>query len=103
MTEPLPVVITALAAQHIRKAEEWWRENRAAAPHAVREELQRVLFLIARQPRIGSRATNVRMSGVRRIFLPTIKYHVYYQELPSPDRVEVLAFWHSRRGTGPAI
>jgi hypothetical protein len=46
MSEPRPIQITALAAQHIRTAEEWWRENRQAAPNAVRLELQRAFVLI---------------------------------------------------------
>ena len=98
MTEPFAVELTALAAQHIRKAETWWRTNREAAPNAIRQELQRAFTLIALQPQIGSRATNVKLKSVRRIFLPAIKYHLYWYE-----RVEVVAFWHSRRGTGPPI
>jgi len=103
MSEPLPVTFTALAARHIRKAEEWWRENRMLAPNAVRQELERALMLIAGQPRIGSRAINVQTPGVRRIFLPIIKQHLYYHILESPDRVEVVALWHARRGKGPPI
>ena len=52
MNKALRVEFTALAAQHVREAEEWWRLNRPAAPNAVREELQRVLPIIAAQPRI---------------------------------------------------
>lgn len=103
MSEPLPIQITALAAQHIRTAEQWWRENRQAAPNAVRLELQRAFVLIATQPRIGSHATNVILAGVHRIFLPKIKYHLYYHLLTSPERVEIVAFWHARRGKGPPI
>ena len=103
MSEPLPVTFTALAARHIRKAEKWWRENRTLAPNAVRQELERALVLIANQPRIGSRAINVKMPAVRRIFLPIIKQHLYYHVHESPDRVEVVALWHTRRGTGPPI
>jgi len=103
MTEPLPVQVTALAAHHIREAEDWWRENRQAAPNAVRFELQRALLLIAGQPRIGSRATNVKLAGVRRISLAKIKYHLYYHVLAKPERVEVVALWHARRGQGPPI
>jgi plasmid stabilization system protein ParE len=84
MKEPLPVEITALAAQHIRKAERWWRENRTAAPNAVREELEHALTLIAAQPRIGGRATNVKLQGVRRIYLPIIKEHLYYHVVLGP-------------------
>ena len=54
MRDPLPIEITALAAQHIRKAQDWWRINRTAAPNAVREELDQALTLIASQPFIGA-------------------------------------------------
>lgn len=46
MTEPRPVQVTALAARHIREAEDWWRANRQAAPSAVRLELQQTFVLI---------------------------------------------------------
>jgi hypothetical protein len=103
MTEPLQVEITTLATRQIRKAEEWWRVNRTAAPNAVRLELQRALILIAEQPRIGSRATNVKLRNVRRIYLPIIKQHVYYHLVGEPQHVEVVALWHARRGKGPPI
>lgn len=103
MSQPLPLEITALAAQHIRKAEAWWRIHRTAAPDAVREELQRAFALITTQPRIGARATNVRLPGVRRVYLPIISYHLYYHVVFDSERVEVVAFWHSRRGEGPPI
>lgn len=103
MIEPLPVELTALAAQHIREAEQWWRLNRPAAPNAIREELERLLPIIAIQPRIGSRASSVRLEGVRRIHIPRIRYHLYFHVTGSPEFVEVVAFWHSSRGSGPPI
>lgn len=103
MIEPLAVELTALAAQHIREAEQWWRLNRPAAPNAIREELQRLLPIIAIQPRIGSRVTNVRLEGVRRIHIPRIRYHLYFHVTGIPEFVEVVAFWHSSRGSGPPI
>src|SRR3954470_13444633 len=103
MRDPLPVEITALAAQHIRRAQEWWRINRTAAPNAVHEELDQALTLVASQPFIGARADNVRLEGVRRIFLPLIKQHIYYRPLKNPDRIQVVALWHTRRGAGPPI
>jgi plasmid stabilization system protein ParE len=103
MSEPLALQITGLAAQHIRAAEQWWRINRTAASNAVRQELERAFALITAQPRIGSFATNVKLAGVRRIFLPIITYHLYYHVLPSGDIVEVVALWHARRGHGPPI
>ena len=103
MTESLPVIVTALAAQQIRQADEWWRVNRTVAPGAVWQEVERAFALIAGQPRIGSRAKDVRLPGVQRILLPTIKYYLYYRVLSEPDRIEVVALWHRRRGSGPPI
>jgi ParE toxin of type II toxin-antitoxin system, parDE len=103
MIEPLAVAFTALAAQQIREAEQWWRLNRPVAPHAIREELQRLLPIIAVQPRISSRATNVRLERVRRIHIPRIRYYLYFHVTGIPEFVEVVAFWHSSRGSGPPI
>lgn len=69
----------------------------------MRQQLDRAFALIASQPRIGGRATNVRLSGVRRIYLPIIKYHLYYHVVSLPEHVEVVALWHKSRGEGPPI
>ena len=103
MNEPLPATITKLAGALIREAEAWWRTNRAAAPNAIREELERAFPIIAAQPQIGSRAANVKLQGVRRIHLPRVTYDLYYHVLESPLRLEIVALWHSRRGKGPPI
>lgn len=103
MIVPLPIEITRLATRQIREAEAWWRINRRAAPNAIRQELERAFTLIASQPGTGGRADNVKVPGVRRIFLPLVKYHVYYHVLSNPDRIQVVAFWHARRGHGPPI
>jgi plasmid stabilization system protein ParE len=103
MNDALPVRFTVLAAQLVRAAEEWWRQNRLSAPNAVRQELERALELVARQPRIGSYATNVKLRGVRRIYLPTIKQYLYYHVLSEPECVEVVALWRARRGEGPPL
>jgi len=103
MTEPLRVAFTALAARQVREAELWWRHNRSAVPNAVREEIERLLPIIAIQPRIGSRATNIRLKGVRRIHIRRIRYHIYFHVTGSPEFVEIVALWHSSRGSGPPI
>jgi plasmid stabilization system protein ParE len=103
MTSAVLVRFTALAAGHIRSAEQWWRNNRPSAPNAVREELERVLPLISAQPRIGPSARNVRLRGVRRIYLPRIKYDLYYHLLEQESVIEVVALWHARRGQPPPI
>jgi plasmid stabilization system protein ParE len=103
MKDPLPLEVTALAARQIRDAENWWRENRRAAPDAVHEELERAFSLITAQPGAGGRASDVDLPGVRRVSLPKIKYQLYYRVLPDPERVQVVALWHTRRGRPPRL
>ncbi|MFQ5744991.1 MAG: type II toxin-antitoxin system RelE/ParE family toxin [Acidobacteriota bacterium] len=101
MKEPLAVRITRRAARQIGEAATWWEENRPAAPGAVRNELEQTLALLARQPRIGARARNVRTEGVRRVHLSRIRYYLFYRVKGST--VELLALWHSIRGSGPNV
>lgn len=67
------------------------------------KNLKKAFALIAGQPRIGSRATNVKVAGVQRIYLPVIKQFLYFHLSTSPARVEVVALWHARRESGPPI
>ncbi len=101
MTRRLPVVVTPLAAAQIDDAEIWWRGHRPAAPGAIREELARAFDLIAAQPGVGAAARRVRLRGVRRVHLDRVRYHVYYRATAAA--VEIVAFWHSSRGTGPTL
>jgi plasmid stabilization system protein ParE len=103
LTKPLAVKLSAKAAQQILEATAWWRANRPAAPGVVRQELFKVIELIRAQPGMGATATNVRLHGVRRVYLSRIRYHVYYQVRSSPAQVELLAFWHASRGTEPDL
>ena len=104
MTGPLYIEISELARRQIREADLWWRKNREKAPNAIREELERIGALIAFQPHLGARATNVKLPGVRRIHIERIHYDVYYRAVGSPaEYVEIVAFWGSRRGSGPPI
>ncbi len=104
MTGPLRIDVSDLADRQIRKADLWWRQNREKAPNAIREELERIGSLIAFQPHLGARATNVKLPGVRRIHIERIHYDLYYRTVGSPpEYVEIVAFWGSRRGSGPRI
>jgi plasmid stabilization system protein ParE len=99
----LSIEVSDLAKAQIRAADEWWRANRPAAPNAIREELERASRLIAVQPGVGARARNLSLVGVRRLLLARIRYHLYYRVATDPDRIEVLAFWHSSRGGAPPL
>jgi plasmid stabilization system protein ParE len=100
---PLTVKVTRRAAREITKACEWWDANRPAAPGALRSEIERVFGLIAVQPGIGARALNAKLSGVRRVHLSRVRYHLYYRPRLDHGTVEVLAMWHTSRGAGPRV
>ena len=101
MTSELRIDISLRAAAQIEEAAIWWAKNRPAAPGAIRHELERAFLLLAIQPSLGARALNVRLRGVRRLHLSRVRYHVYYRA--NDQVVDILAFWHTSRGTAPAV
>jgi hypothetical protein len=103
VSRPLHIEVSERAEQQIRETDRWWRENRPKAPNAVREELERIGRLLAFRPRVGTRAVNVRLAGVRRIHIERIHCDVYYRIDGAREFIEIVAFWGSRRGVGPPI
>jgi plasmid stabilization system protein ParE len=103
VSRSLHVDVSDLAKAQIRAAEEWWRLNRPKAPNAIREELERASLLISVEPEMGARARNVSLAGVRRIHLARVRYDIYYRVAADPERIEVLAFWHTSRGSDPPL
>jgi plasmid stabilization system protein ParE len=97
----LRVRITVRAADEIERADIWWRENRAAAPEAVRRDLERTLKLLVLQPGIGQRVTNARLPGVRRIQIDRVHHHIYYRVIG--NELVVLRFWPSQRLKQPRV
>ena len=103
MSGPFPVRIVGSAARAILEAAAWWVANRPKAPDAFAVELERALQLLASQPSIGAQARNVKLVGVRRIHLPRVHYYLYYRVISEPTIVEILALWHTKRGTPPKL
>jgi plasmid stabilization system protein ParE len=97
------VHIVSSAARAIAEAAEWWVANRPKAPEAFAEELARAFQLLASQPSIGAQARNVKLVGVRRVHLQRIHYYLYYRVRANAETVEVLALWHTKRGTSPEL
>ena len=97
----LRVKIAARAANQVRKSAQWWAKNRPAAPGAIAADFGESVALLAEQPGIGATYDGARTPGVRRILLSRVGYFVYYKV---EDRdLQVLAFWHARRGTQPVL
>jgi plasmid stabilization system protein ParE len=103
LSSHLPARLVRRAVREIEEASEWWEANRPASPGAVTEEVRKALRLICSAPHVGARAMNVSLHGVRRLHLSRIHYHLYYRVLTDPPCVEVLALWHTRRGSGPGF
>ena len=103
MSTPLTVKVTPRARREIGQASNWWAKHRTKAHHAFREDIQRAFDTLARQPLIGPPATNEPLAGVRRLHLGRIRYYLYYRVKEDPQRVEILALWHTSRGKGPDL
>ncbi len=101
MSRARVIRITRRAAAQIADAALWWAENRPSAPGAIAEELEQAIALLAVHANLGTSARNTRLRGVRRVHLSRVHYYLYYRL--SADAVEILAFWHTSRGAGPAL
>jgi plasmid stabilization system protein ParE len=97
----LRLFITRRAAHEIRRAAQWWADNRPAAPGAVRADLQATLNILREQPQVGTDVEDASSTGVRRIYLDRTRYWVYYRV--RRDTLEVLSLWHGSRGSDPAL
>ena len=101
MILPLIVRIKLRAQRQIERAAEWWAENRLAAPGAIRLDLEAALAILVEHPGIGTKVQTSRPDVVRRLYLPRVRYFVYYRV--KGKYLEVVAFWHASRETGPAV
>jgi plasmid stabilization system protein ParE len=99
--QPYTIHITHRAAAQIQRLSAWWQKNRSAAPDAVVVELERTFTLLTMNPKLGTLARNAKLSGVRRIHLATIHHHLYYRV--RADAVDILALWHTSRGSAPPV
>jgi len=97
----LSVRIKPRAQREIERAAAWWSINRLAAPGAVRMDVEAALALLIEEPGIGTKVETPRSEVVRRLYLPRVGYFVYYRVRST--FLEVVAFWHSRRGVGPSL
>ena len=101
MTRPLQIKVSRDAQAQIEEAAAWWGKNRPSAPGAIRDDLDRILSLLAVQPGVGAQARGTKLQGVRRVTLSRIRYYVYYRA--TDEALEVLAFWHTSRGRQPPL
>lgn len=97
----LPVRTTPESDAEIREIDDWWRNNRPAAPDLFLDELSASFDVIGHAPHIGRLYRGSPIPGTRRLLLAASRYHVYY--VPRAADVRVLAVWYARRGVGPPL
>jgi plasmid stabilization system protein ParE len=93
--------VTRRADAHIEQAAGWWEQNRPLSPGALDEELAEAFALLVSQPAIGTPALNAKTSDVRRVHLARVHYYLYYRV--RGEQIEVIALWHTSRGTPPSV
>ena len=91
--------VSPRASRQIESASVWWTRNRSDDPSLLQAEVDRVFPLISSQPGIGLLTPKGKIKGLRRIHLSRTRYYLYYRTRRST--VDVLAFWHSSRGSDP--
>ena len=67
------------------------------------ENFDSALNLIAIQLKVGAKVKNAKLTGVRRIHLSRVHYYLYYRIKRTPPSIEVLALWHTSRGSEPNL
>jgi len=89
------------AQEQADAADDWWRENRPAAPNRFIEEFDAALDELLRVPDLWPFAGLNEVPSARRRVLLVTGYAVYYCYDPKADHVDVIAVWSTRRGRGP--
>jgi plasmid stabilization system protein ParE len=95
------VEVTPRALAQLERAAKWWAANRPAASQAIADDFEAATKLLALQPGIGERSASPKYPELRSLQLDRVRYDIYYHVLP--DKVVVLAFWHSNRGSAPRL
>ncbi len=96
----MKVRVLSRARVQARRARDWWRKNRPAAPALFEDELTAALRRIADNPEIGAPFHDPEVPGLRRVLLAASRYHLYYLYDPQERRALVLALWSAVRGRG---
>ena len=91
------------AAAQLSEIAQWWQLNRPASPSLFVGELSGACQIIQHQPKVGQPIVGAKSERVRRVHMLRSRYYLYYQESEAGDAIEVLAVWHSSRGTDPDL
>ena len=86
------VIFHPAARRELEEAIDSYNAERQGLGRELREEVQRVLALLTKFPRLGQPVRG----SVRRMMLSRFPYHIYYRLLES-NNLRILAVAHNRR------
>jgi plasmid stabilization system protein ParE len=95
--------VSRRAASQIRDAAEWWMRERPKAPEAFSDDLESAFALVRELPNAGEPVRHQKITGLRRILLGRVQFHLYYRVESGSSVVEVLTLWHTSRENDPRI
>lgn len=81
--------------------DDWWRNNRPAAPDLFKQELEDALELLAASPKMGEEYKLVRGRQVYRVLLEATRQYVYYVVDEPAGELEIWSVWGTARARGP--
>jgi plasmid stabilization system protein ParE len=70
---------------------------------AFAEELEAAFNLIEELPEAGQAVPHPRIYNLRRILLGRVGHYLYYTVSTDDAVVEILALWHTSRGSSPSL
>ena len=97
------VRVAPRAKAHVDEAASWWKTNRQAAPMLVVDEFEAAAERLTTAPLSGAIYRQTTFNSVRRLLLPRIRYHIYYEVHEASRLVRIVAFWHAARRRGPRL
>jgi plasmid stabilization system protein ParE len=97
------VRVAPRAQAQVDEVAAWWKINRQAAPMLVVDEFEATAERLTIAPLSGAIYRQTTFRSVRRLLLPRIRYHIYYEVNETTGLVRIVAFWHAARRRGPRI
>jgi plasmid stabilization system protein ParE len=91
------------ADRQIRAEAEWWRKNRSGAPAVFANDLNSAFDLIEEFPHAGEAVDHPQIPTLRRVLLGRAQCYLYYSVLIEERVIEILALWHTSRGSKPRL
>ena len=83
------------ALRQVARIRAWWQKNREKAPLAFDEDFDEAVDLLYAHPEVGVLVRGTRGVRTRRIYLPRVRYYIYYQV--TPNAIFIVAVIHASR------